>query len=171
MRETLQRATNAATAQTTSDPSVGKNSALPRTKGPSAQSRGGGDVKWKKQPVNGDSARYWFIDMTRVFKGAHKVGYLYTRVYSPEDQPIRLELGSDDGLKVWLNGQNIHTNNALRGCQRAQDIVTTTLEKGMNELLVKVSNNGGGWAACVRVRAPDGGRLNGVYAKADKNPE
>ena len=132
---------------------------------------GAADIKWVKQPVTEDPGRYWFIDMTRVFNGPNRVGYLYTRIHSAKDQPIRLELGSDDGLKVWLNGENIHTNNALRGCQRAQDIVKATLKKGMNELLLKVSNNGGGWAACVRVRAPDGGRLTDVSAKADGPPE
>lgn len=132
---------------------------------------GATDVKWQAQPVTKDPGRYWRIDMTRVFNGPNRVGYLFARIHSAKDQPVRLELGSDDGLKVWLNGENIHTNNTLRGCERAQDIVKATLKKGVNELLLKVSNNGGGWAACVRVRAPDGGRLSGVYAKADGPPE
>ncbi len=42
-----------------------------------------------------------------------------------------------------------------------------TLNKGFNRLLLKVTDNGGGWAACVRVRSPDGGPLEGVYAKAE----
>ena len=125
------------------------------------------DVKWKKQPVTKDAARYWFIDLARSVGGSPGAAYLRTNVFSPEQQEVNLELGSDDGIKVWLNGEVVHSNNVLRGCARKQDVVSVTLNKGFNKLLLKVTDNGGGWAACVRVRNLDGGPVEGVYAKAE----
>ena len=57
-----------------------------------------------------------------------------------------------------------------RGCGRAQDKVTTTLEEGWNEVLLKVVDYGGAWAACLRVRAPDGGPLPGLKIDAKAQP-
>jgi HEAT repeat protein len=125
------------------------------------------DVKWKKQPVTKNAARTWFIDLTRSVGGSPGAAYLRTNVFSPEQQEVKLELGSDDGIKVWLNGEVVHSNNVLRGCARKQDVVSVTLNKGFNRLLLKVTDNGGGWAACVRVRSPDGGPVDGVYATAE----
>jgi HEAT repeat protein len=128
------------------------------------------DVEWKEQPVTRDPARYWLIDLARSCGGSHPVGYLRTHVYSPQTQEVLLELGSDDGIKVWLNGQVIHANNVPRGCDRAQDKVKATLNEGRNELLLKITNIGGAWAACARVRTPDGGHLDGLKVDARRGP-
>jgi hypothetical protein len=42
------------------------------------------------------------------------VVYLRTRLHAPAAQAVVFALGSDDGLKVWLNGELVHANNA--GC-------------------------------------------------------
>jgi len=128
------------------------------------------NVEWKRQPVTRDPARYWFIDLARSCGGSHPVGYLRTYSWSPNTQEVLLELGSDDGIKVWLNGAVIHANNVPRGCGRAQDKVKTTLNQGWNELLLKITNIGGAWAACARVRAPDGGHLDGLNVDARRGP-
>ena len=128
------------------------------------------DVEWKEQPVTDDPARYWFIDLARSCGGSHPVGYLRTYLWSPKTQQVLLELGSDDGIKVWLNGAVIHANNVPRGCDRAQDKVKTKLNEGWNELLLKITNIGGAWAACARVRAPDGSHLEGLKFDAQRQP-
>jgi HEAT repeat protein len=128
------------------------------------------NIEWKQQPVTRDPARYWFIDLTRSCGGSHPVGYLRTYLWSPKTQEILLELGSDDGIKVWLNGEVIHANNVPRGCDRAQDKVTTTLNQGWNELLLKITNIGGAWAGCARVRAPDGSHVEGLKFDAQRQP-
>jgi hypothetical protein len=67
-----------------------------------------------------------------------------------------LLIGSDDGVKVWLNGELVHNNHAHRGLTLDQDRVRVKLRKGINWLLVKVENGGGDWALAVRVRDADG---------------
>jgi len=128
------------------------------------------EIQWKPQPVRENPEWYWLIDLEQSVGGDNRAAYLRTYVWSPEKQAALLDLGSDDGVKVWLNGKVIHANNVPRGCGRAQDKVTTTLEEGWNEVLLKVVDYGGAWAACMRVRAPDGGPLPGLKIDAKAKP-
>ena len=128
---------------------------------------GAQNIEWKEQPVNETWDRFWHIDLARSIGGDQRAAYLRTYVWSEHEQQVVLELGSDDGIKAWLNRDAIHTNNALRGCGPAQDKVNATLKQGWNELMLKVTNGGGAWGACARLRAPDGGSVGGV--KVDEN--
>jgi HEAT repeat protein len=134
----------------------------------SEEAAAGGEVSWREQPVDGHQS--WRIDLNATMGGGDRAGYLRTYVYSPAAQPARLEVGSDDGIKVWLNGAVVHANNVLRGAEPAADSVEVSLREGWNELLVKVTNNGGGWAACARLRSSDGGALDGVYSTSRVAP-
>ncbi len=71
------------------------------------------------------------------------VAYLRAKIWSPQAQKATLQLGSDDGVKVWLNGKQIHANNAARGVTADEDKVAVSLQQGVNELLLKVTNGGG----------------------------
>jgi HEAT repeat protein len=131
---------------------------------------GAPNVEWKEQPVNDRWDNFWHIDLLRSVRGDHRAAYLRTYVWSEHEQPARLELGSDDGIKAWLNREVIHTNNALRGCGPAQDKVDIRLRQGWNELLLKVTNDGGGWGASARLRGPEGGALRNVRTDANAEP-
>jgi len=121
---------------------------------------------WKAQPMADGGDDFWLVNLNRSAASDNAAAYLRTFVWSRQVQPIRVELGSDDGLKVWLNGEVIHSNNALRGCVPKQDLVAATLKSGWNCLLLKVTNVGGGFAAVARLRAPDGGHVNGLKIQA-----
>ncbi|MEN6333796.1 MAG: hypothetical protein ABFE01_06005, partial [Phycisphaerales bacterium] len=95
-------------------------------------------------------------------KGDTRVAYFRTKVWSPKEQKARLELGSDDGVKVWINGQLVHQNNAVRPVEPGQDKADVTLKEGYNPVLVKLVQDGGQWAMCLRLRTPDGGKLEGL---------
>ena len=131
---------------------------------------GATDIEWKDQPIHKSPERYWFIDLDWSLGGDNCAGYLRTYVWSPTEQPVRLELGSDDALKVWVNDAEVHANNVPRGCGRGQDKVVTTLRPGWNQVLLKVIDFGGGWAASMRVRGPNGERLDGLKFDADAKP-
>jgi hypothetical protein len=105
----------------------------------------------------------WEIDLTDALGvGDHCAGYLRTRVWAPAAQNALLELGSDVGVKAWLNGEVVHANNAQRGLAPCQDIVDVKLREGWNELLLKITNCGAAWACCCRLRKPDGTAIEGV---------
>ena len=63
---------------------------------------------------------------------------------SPRKQETTMLVGSDDEVKVWINGEVVHYNPVLRGAGDYQDAFPITLKKGTNVLLVAVSNRGHG---------------------------
>ena len=131
---------------------------------PFAPEQEGQEAQWKAMPTGTTPDRPWLIELDKVadLAGNTRCAYLRTRVWSPKEQKARLQLGSDDGVKVWINGQLVHENNAERAVQPGQDKKDVTLKKGHNPVLVKLTQNGGEWALCMRFRAPDGGKLEGV---------
>ena len=56
----------------------------------------------------------WVFDLNKVGKCSNCCVYARTAIWSEKEQPARLELGSDDGVKVWLNGRLVHSNPASR---------------------------------------------------------
>ena len=56
-----------------------------------------------------------------------------------------MSCGSDDAIKVWLNGQVVHENEVGRGYSPESDRATIRLKAGKNRLLVKIVNYVGGW--------------------------
>lgn len=75
--------------------------------------------------------------------GVRKVVYLATTLTASEDFVLPVGMGSDDGLRVWLNGTLLVDIDVLRGLDPADHKVPLALRKGVNHLLVKVSNNQG----------------------------
>ena len=72
--------------------------------------------------------------------------YVYRRIDAHEAGALKLSLGSDDAFKLWLNGKLIIENNVARAAEPDQDKITVQLQKGRNDLLMKVVNFGGGHA-------------------------
>ncbi len=124
----------------------------------------GAKVDWTSyRPTNKDQP--WRVDLGKIYGGSNRAAYLRTYLHADGKKDVRLEIGTDDGCKVWLNGKRIHEVNTSRGLTAGQDKVKAHLRKGGNELLLKVVNQGGGWEACARVRAPDGTKAEGVTAR------
>lgn len=69
-------------------------------------------------------------------------------VHSPEDAQREMLVGSDDGIKVWVNGKLVHKNFIRRGIVPDQDRFMVDLRKGANTVLVKIDQGPGdvGWA-------------------------
>ena len=63
-----------------------------------------------------------------------------------DQQNVPMKVGSDDSVKVWLNGEVVHRNPINRGSGDFQDNFRVNLRQGDNILLVKVSERGGGWS-------------------------
>ena len=76
----------------------------------------------------------------------HHIAYGSITLNSPREQEIRMFAGSNDAVKVWLNGQLVHNNPVNRGASDYQDIFPVTLQLGRNVLLVAIYNNTGTWS-------------------------
>jgi hypothetical protein len=79
------------------------------------------------------------------------VVYALTYIYSPNDQILPLLLGTDDGVKVFLNDREIYRLLTIRVSVADQDRVQLELKKGWNKLLLKIENNYGGYNFYARV--------------------
>lgn len=90
---------------------------------------------------------------------AGKTAYAYAEIAVPEAKDVVVRTGSDDGIKVWLNGQSIIENNIDRGCAPDQDQGAGRLQAGVNSILVQVTQILGGWNFCLRLTQPDGAPL------------
>ncbi len=53
---------------------------------------------------------------------------------------VLMGVGSDDSVKVWLNGELVHVNKVSRSTTGIQDRFRVTLKTGTNLLLVKVTD-------------------------------
>lgn len=114
-------------------------------------------VDWKDVPSQDH------IGLGHMFRGAENCdAYLRTTIVVPEDCSAMLLMGSDDGVKAWLNGAVVHSHNVDRAEVVDQDVAPVTLKKGANELLLKVSQGGAGWSVCARIVGTDGNPIPGL---------
>ena len=120
---------------------------------------GGQEVRWllKETPKNGRMDLYHYTPHELV------VSYALTHVYAEEARNATLLLGTDDGAKVFLNGQEVHRVTGIRVAQPDQDRVVLPLQKGWNALLLKIENNLGGYNFYARF--PDTGDAPRVSAR------
>ncbi len=76
----------------------------------------------------------------------YHVAYGSIALDAPREQQTIMLAGSDDAVKVWLNGELVHNNPVNRGARDFQDQFPVTLKKGTNILLVAVYEGQGAWA-------------------------
>ncbi len=80
--------------------------------------------------------------------------YALITIKSSNAQPgVTMKTGSDDSIKVWVNGEVKFTNATNRGRSMWQDTFQIDLRRGDNLLLVKVSERTGGWGMHVGIDA------------------
>jgi len=103
--------------------------------------------EWKEISSEGDGFEGHFINLEKHFGILHSVAYLKTTIWMEESQKVLFEIGTDDGVKVWLNNSLIHQNKVERGYGQGQDIAEANLEKGHNTILMKITQGTGGWAS------------------------
>jgi CubicO group peptidase (beta-lactamase class C family) len=91
------------------------------------------------------------LDLTKVFaKKDTMVAYGYTEIEAGVASKQFMTVGSDDAIRIWLNGKLIHDTWIFRGLAQDDDQITLDLKPGRNRLLVKVLNAWGGWGFVCR---------------------
>jgi hypothetical protein len=98
-------------------------------------------------------AEYDMIDLTQLDEeeNAFQIAYVWAQVEMPEDMQAVLGIGSDDGVKVWLNGELVHENWLYRGVIPDNDYIPVNFKKGTNQLVLKIQNALGPWGFCCRL--------------------
>ena len=118
-----------------------------------------GELQWSSGRIHPSFRCGWFlcesnnvqhvvnaIELSSVRNLSHYTAYALINIVSPRDQNnVQMGVGSDDAVKIWLNGIVVHRNNVDRGTSGIQDRFHANLKAGNNFLLVKVCENLGNW--------------------------
>lgn len=122
----------------------------------------GGPSVWQRLPGSPDPARPGEVDLSGLTQGDHCVVYARTRVHVPVARDVTLVIGSDDGIKIWVNGELVHANNAVRGLAPGQDRARGRLRQGWNDLLAKVTQHTAGCGFILQMTTADGRDVPGL---------
>jgi hypothetical protein len=79
------------------------------------------------------------------------VAYAYAEIESVHGRETVLRCGSDDGIRIWLNGEQVHSREVGRAYRPNDDEVAVYLRPGTNRLFVKIDNYQGGWGFGVSI--------------------
>ncbi len=112
-----------------------------------------GDYKWTSRDLPQDGNLDVIATALGVTGAFEHIGaYGLVVLSSDEAQKVQMLTGSDDSIKVWLNGKEVFKNASNRGRARWQDEFTIDLKQGNNLLMVKVVDATGGWGMHVGIR-------------------
>lgn len=90
-----------------------------------------------------------YIDLKAMFPEAAKNSYTFAKTYitSPKKQKVRMWISADDNMRMWLNGRLIHKGTTYWACalfleakEKDHTAKGVMLEKGLNELVVQITN-------------------------------
>ncbi len=107
-----------------------------------------------------------YLNLTRHFGArGHSAIYLKAEIWSDDKQPAILSLGSNDAIKAWFNGKEVVSHFISRGAAPDQEKAPVTLNQGWNVLMLKITNEGGGWGAFARLTDKDGKSITSILEK------
>jgi hypothetical protein len=103
------------------------------------------------------SRREWMDGrVTNGLQGTNCATYLWRRIDAAQARQVKLSLGGDDGIKVWLNGKILREDLSYEAAAADQLRPTAELRAGTNEVLVKIVNHREDGAFFFALEAPDG---------------
>ncbi len=76
------------------------------------------------------------------------VCYARCSITAPRDMEVQFSIGSNDGARAWMNGQDVYQFSSApkgRPAKPHQDKFKVQLNKGQNDVLIKVENLGKSW--------------------------
>ncbi len=114
------------------------------------------------------------VDLNHANRSETPEGALQTAMYAAcviESESCReawLMLGSDDGVKVWLNSELLHEKRGRRAYRAYDDAICLKLRPGRNYLLLKVANIDGEWLFAARLERNVAAATSTALARASQ---
>lgn len=96
----------------------------------------GEEIGWVRKPEWVDGVVY------NDLPGDPAANFLYRSITVGKPQKLEISLGSDDGVRVYLNGKLLLKRDDPRAAAADQEKLTLKLKKGENHLLIKILNFG-----------------------------
>jgi HEAT repeat protein len=114
----------------------------------------GGEVPWKPVATDDLAGMVNLAGLLGMVDGA--VAFAYAEIEVAADEDIMVHGGSDDGLKIWVNGEVVSEQDVDRPFKVDSDNAPAKLKAGKNALLVMISQRAGGWGFGIRLSRADG---------------
>ena len=98
----------------------------------------GREIAWRTVRSSGTG----YFDLA-AFHGAaapQSVSYLARTIESPEDQDATIQLGTDDGCRLFVNGKLAFGHERHEAATPGRDSVPVKLKKGANTVMLKINN-------------------------------
>jgi len=106
----------------------------------------GGTLTWKRWDSPGD-----VLDLDAAVDPIDgKLAYAYAEFEADTDHAAIMALGTDDGARVWLNGEMVFNYPMGRALVIDGDLVPVLLRKGTNRILFKVEDEYDTWGISCR---------------------
>jgi hypothetical protein len=100
-----------------------------------------------------------FLDHFTVGKRDNIAAYAVRTFTSDKARDVRIFTGSDDALRVWLNGELVTEALALRAAEMDSESNSAKIRAGENTLIAEVSQGAGGWGLYLRIDDQKGNDL------------
>jgi hypothetical protein len=102
--------------------------------------KGNAEVRWKEYATTDP---YGLLDLNKeIGKEKGVVTYAFAAVESPKEQAIEIRAGSNNAIKLFLNGKELFFREEYHhGIHFDQHVGVGTLRAGRNEILVKICQN------------------------------
>ena len=127
------------------------------------------DVGWRRYPTG--LTHYGFTSFDAVHRpSANVCSYAATTVDSESARPMVLWAGAGGAIKVWWNGEEVHSDDAYRHAGFDRHAVVVGAHQGANRLVVKNCVSDGSWGFYLRLTDPRGAKLDGVTIAAETMP-
>jgi len=127
-----------------------------------------GDLQWRSLYADNN-----FVDFASYLTpNTNVVAYAHVYLHVPATTACSLVFGANDGIRVWVNGEQIFQQRMRRtAVDPDQNTVGITLRAGWNRLLVKVDQESGGWGFFMRLLAKNGKSLKDITYTLDRPAE
>ena len=123
------------------------------------------ELQWTSESIYPSTHCGWFLcasnnvqhvvnaaGLSTVKNLSNYTAYALINIVSPRDQNnVKMGVGSDDSVKVWLNGTVVFRRKTSRRTTGIQNRFDTQLKAGNNLLLVKVSEYSGNWGMFFKI--------------------
>jgi len=115
-----------------------------------------------ESPGGGGGNRANRVDFLSRFpedKRTNIAGYVMRTVRAKKPMKVRICTGSDDALRIWVNGVKVTERLLYRGAEQESESVLADLREGDNTLLVEVSQGTEGWGLYLRLEHENGNSI------------
>ena len=110
----------------------------------------GAEIAWRdvtKEPSGGGPSGFDSIDFVPLVTGSHEhvAAVLHRTLTAKSFSRLKLQVGSDDGMRLWLDGALLIDVAIVRGLDVNDHTLELKLAPGVHHLFAKVVNDAGSW--------------------------